>query len=241
MKKKLLFALLCAATLPAAPALANDSIELSGNVGFVSQYSFRGIAQSDESVALQGGFDVAHTSGIYAGMWGSNIDFNSTDNADLEVDLYGGYSGDFKGISYDIGAIYYAYPGADSGTNYNFWEAAVALGYDFGAFSASASINHSPNFFGDSGDAQYYALGVDVPLPKDITFSAHVGHQDIDNNTRFGVDDYTDWSLGFGYTFKNFDLSATYVDTNLGDNASVAGDCADGCDSRVIFGISRSF
>jgi len=108
----------------------------------------------------------------------------------------------------------------------------VAIGYDFDMFSASASVNYSPEFFGETGDAQYYALGVDVPLPADVTLSAHVGRQEIDE----GVD-YTDWSLGLSYDFEGFDLSVQYVDTDLDEPS----ECADGCDSRVVFGISRSF
>ena len=213
--------------------------EISSNVGFVSEYSFRGIAQSDEHPALQGGFDVAHDSGLYAGVWGSNVDFNDGDEASVEVDLYAGYSGSFNNVNYDVGVIYYVYPGADSSLDYDFWETSLALGYDFGIFSASTSVNYSPEYFAHSGDAQYYALNVDVPLPKDVTLSGHVGHQVIDDHVAFGIgdDSYTDWSLGLGYNLEGFDLSLQYVDTSLDE----PNECADGCAERVIFGISRSF
>ncbi len=212
-------------------------LDVSANVGFVSEYSFRGIAQSDENFAVQGGFDVSHETGLYAGIWGSNVDFNDGDEANIEIDLYGGYSGSFKGLNYDIGLIYYAYPGADSSLDYDFWEGSFAIGYDFDLFSTYASVNYSPEYFGDSGDAQYYSLSVDVPLPKEFTLSAHVGYQEIDDNDAFGVPDYTDWSVGLGYNFKGFDLSVQYIDTDLDEPE----ECADGCDSRVIFGVSKSF
>ncbi|MDH5723482.1 MAG: TorF family putative porin [Alphaproteobacteria bacterium] len=242
MKKQDLLGVLIFYTLTMAPlsvqATTNDwDVEISGNVGFVTEYSFRGIAQSDEHIAVQGGFDISHGSGLHAGVWGSNVDFNDGDEAHVEVDVYGGYSGSFHDVDYDIGVIYYAYPGADSSLDYDFWEGSFALGYDFDVFSASASINYSPEYFGNSGDAQYYALGVDVPLPADFTLSGHVGYQEIDDNAAFGTPDYTDWSVGLGYTFEGFDLSLQYVDTDLDE----PGECADGCDSRVIFGIDRSF
>ncbi len=227
---------LCALSLAtAAPAFADD-FEFSGNAGFVSEYSFRGIAQSDEHPALQGGFDVSHSSGLYAGVWGSNIDFNDGDQAALEVDGYLGYSNDYEGLNYDIGAIYYAYPGADSSLDYDFVEFALALGYDFDVAAASVSVNYSPEYFGNSGHAEYYAAGVDVPLPADLSLSAHIGWQEIEHNTVFGVPDYMDWSVGLGYSFKGFDLSLSYIDTDLSKS-----ECADGCDSKIIFGISRSF
>lgn len=238
MKKLLLGALAFSALTTAPLAVQASDLDFSANIGFVTEYSFRGVAQSDEGPAVQGGFDVAHDSGLYAGVWGSNVDFNDGDEASSEIDLYAGYSGAFdNGISYDIGAIYYAYPNADSSLNYDFWEAAVSLGYDFGPLAASVSYNHSPEYFGESGDAQYYALNVDVPLPSDISLSAHIGHQDIDDEATFGLPDYTDWSIGFGYSYAGFDFSLQYVDTDLDE----PGECADGCAERVIFGVSRSF
>lgn len=223
-------------TIAKADIVASD-FDFSANVGFVSQYSFRGITQSDEQPALQGGFDVAHESGVYAGIWGSNVDFNDGDEASVEVDFYAGFSNSVDHLNYDVGLIYYAYPGADSDLDYDFWEASFALGYDFDVFAASASVNYSPEYFGDSGDAFYYGANVDVPLPADITLSGHLGYQDIDDEVAFGVKDYIDWSLGLGYSFKGFDFSLAYVDTNLDEPS----ECSDGCDAKIIFGISRSF
>lgn len=211
--------------------------DLSANVGFVSEYSFRGIAQSNENPAVQGGFDVTHDSGFYAGIWGSNVNFNDGDEAQLEADIYAGYSGNSDGVNYDLGLIYYAYPGADSALDYDFVEGALAIGYDFDVFSASASVNYSPEYFADSGDAFYYAAAVDVPLRDSFTLSGHIGYQDVDDNAAFGVPDYTDWSIGLGYSLAGFDFSLQYVDTDLDEPS----ECSDGCDARGIFGISKSF
>ena len=240
--KKLYTATMAFSALILSPLSAQASerigdFELSANVGFVSEYSFRGIAQSNENPAVQGGFDVVHDSGLYGGVWGSNVNFNDGDEAQSEFDVYGGYSGAFNDVSYDVGLIYYAYPGANSSLNYDFVEGAVAAGYDFAVLSASASINYSPEYFGDSGDAFYYAAAVDVPLPADFTLSGHVGYQTIDNNAAFGVPDYTDWSVGIGYSLAGFDMSLQYVDTDLDEPQ----ECADGCAERAIFGVSKSF
>jgi len=215
----------------------NMDAEISANVGLVSQYSFRGMTQSDENVALQGGFDVNHASGWHAGVWGSNVDFNDGDEASVEVDLYGGYAGEASGISYDLGVIYYAYPGAGSSLDYDFWEGFLTLGHDFESFSVSASANYSPEYFAGSGDALYYALRADAPLAEGFTVSGHVGRQEIDNNTSFGAPDYTDWSIGLGYMIEGFNLSLQYVDTDMDEPS----ECADGCDARVIVGVSRDF
>ncbi len=240
MNKLSVASVLCALTFSPLYAQAEDSMkdfDLFANVGFVTEYSFRGITQSDEGPAVQGGFDVTHKSGLYAGIWGSNVDFNDGDEAQLELDVYGGYSGAIQNLNYDIGLIYYAYPGADNSLDYDFWEASVAAGYDFDVCSVSAALNYSPEYFGDSGDALYYSAAVDVPLPASLTLSTHLGYQTIDDNAAFGVPDYLDWSIGLGYSIEGFDLSLQYIDTDLRE----PGECADGCDARIIFGISKSF
>ena len=240
MKNRLLAsaALFCV-TLNLFPLHANATTqigdaEISANVGFVTEYSFRGIAQSNEAPAVQGGFDISHSSGLYAGVWASNVKFG---DASLETDLYGGYSGSVDKFSYDIGAIYYMYPGAANNLNYDYYELSASIGYDFDLFSTSAAVNYSPEFFGKSGHAEYYSLSANVPLPHDFSLNAHVGRQNIDNNVAFGTPDYTDWGAGLGYSWQGFDFSLSYIDTDLKEPA----ECADGCNAKVIFGISRSF
>ena len=55
---------LAQAQQPQAPASPHT---LTGNVGFFSQYIFRGLTQTNREPALQGGFDYSHSSGLYAG------------------------------------------------------------------------------------------------------------------------------------------------------------------------------
>ena len=57
-----------------------------------TDYRFRGISQNDEDFAIQGGFDYAHDSGFYAGLWASNVDFQiqTVDDASAELDIYAG-------------------------------------------------------------------------------------------------------------------------------------------------------
>ena len=219
----------------AQPAFAAEESSFpgtfSGNVGATTEYSFRGIAQSDEHPALQGGIDWGHDSGLYLGFWGSSIDFA---DATVEMDFYGGMTGNFsEQFTWDAGFIYYAYPGSADGLNYDFIEAKGALGYDFSVVAMNASVNYSPDYFAGSGDSFYYSLGADVPLPHDFSLSGHVAYQDIDDEAAFGVPDYFDWSAGIGYAWNNFDFSLAYIDTDLD-----SGECADGCDERVIFSLS---
>jgi uncharacterized protein (TIGR02001 family) len=228
-------AVLCALAFAAPAAKAETTIggvDVAANIGFTSDYVFRGISQSDEGPAVQGGLDFSHDSGFYAGVWGSNVDFNDGDEASVEVDFYGGYSGAVNGFTYDVGAIYYAYPGADSDLDYDFVELALAGGYDFGVAALSAAVNYTPDYFGGLGDGVYYMAAIDVPLPHDFSLSGHVGHQTIDDGN-----DYTDWSLGVGYSLYGMDLSLAYHETDLDEPS----ECADGCDARIVAKISHEF
>jgi uncharacterized protein (TIGR02001 family) len=240
-------AVVCFGVLASAHALANDPLvkedaipgEFSANVALTSEYFFRGISQSDDIPALQGGFDysVGLTEGIglYAGVWGSNVNFT---DARLELDFYGGLQGEIRGFSWSAGLIQYWYPGAGDNRQYDFWEAAFTLGYDFGVAAATGSINYSPDYYAGSGDAVYYALGVDVPIGKYLTLSGHVGHQDIDNNTAFGTPDYTDYSIGASVNIIGFDVSVAWQDTDMSDSECFT--TGDLCGAATLT-VSRSF
>lgn len=235
-------ALLCLATTQAR-AEETSAIDLPGdfsaNVALTSEYIFRGISQSNEEPTIQGGLDWTYkpedqSAGLYLGIWGSGVDF---EDATTEFDLYGGINGSIDKFTWDVGAIYYAYPGSDDELDYNFWEFSVATGYDFDVLTASLSLNYSPDFFAGSGDALYPELNVAVPLPYDLTASGSVGYQWVDDNDAFGVKDYTNWSLGLGYNLEGFDLSLKYTDTDL----SEPGECPDGCSAKVLFSVAKTF
>ena len=238
------------ALFAATPAVAQDKSPIPGsfsaNVALTSEYYFRGISQTDDAPAIQGGFDyeiaVAKPVSLYAGVWGSNVDFNeagSVDGATIEIDWYGGLKGTVgqTGLSWDVGFIYYHYPGADSSLDYDFWEVQGAVGYDFGVAAVTASLNYSPENFGDSGDAYYYKLAVDVPVPgvDGLALSGYVAKQDIEKNAVFGTEDYVEWNIGMTYNVAGwFDAAINYSDTDVSPGV-------DGKEEAVLFTLSRSF
>ena len=68
MKKLYLKLLTCLGLLVSTPVLAEDSpIEFSANVGYFSDYIYRGGSQTADGAAIQGGFDMSHESGFYIG------------------------------------------------------------------------------------------------------------------------------------------------------------------------------
>ena len=91
----------------ALPAQAQDKkLSLSATAAFITDYIFRGVSNSDENPAVQASFDASY--GIfYAGIWGSNTDFGDG----IEIDYYAGIKPMWKNITFDIGGVYYTFPG----------------------------------------------------------------------------------------------------------------------------------
>lgn len=183
------------ATLIAAPLMA--SAQLSSNVSLVSNYKFRGQDQDLSKTtavkpALQGGFDYAFSNGIYVGNWNSSVNW-LTGNS-LEMDVYGGYKGEYSGVGYDVGVMKYAYPGAASA---NTTEAYLGLSY--GAFSAKYSTTVSDKYFGVS-KAAYVNVSYAQEISKGLTLKAAVGHTNFKDA---GDIDYSDYSVGAAYDLGN--------------------------------------
>src|SRR6056297_1493623 len=131
MKLSKISALCFAATtmFAASSAMAWESEDgqhsTSASVAFSSEYIWRGVSQTDGDPAISGSLDYSHSSGFYAGVWGSNVDYG--DDASAEFDAYLGYAGEFgdSGIGYDVGFLRYMFPGED----YNFNEVYGSLSY----------------------------------------------------------------------------------------------------------------
>ena len=222
-----------AQTAAPAPAPATPEHALTANVGLFSEYIFRGISQTAGKPALQGGFDYAHSSGLYLGTWASSIswlqDFGAYSRSSLEWDFYGGYKSTFPGSddwTYDVGVLYYYYPGsAYSGvTKADTLEGYVGIGWKW--LSAKVSYNFKDYFGakpkGEGTDGTYYVdLSAAYPLgDSGASLVAHYGILDVKNDgTGSGEVSYEDWKLGVAYTIpdgfmKGVEVGAYYSGNN---------------------------
>src|SRR5262249_47377561 len=96
----------------AAPASPHT---ITGNVGLYNDYRFRGIDQTFNKPAIQGGIDYSHTSGLYLGNWNSNVNQGAGyPGGNIEMDFYGGWKKAWGDWGLDLGAIYYYYPGTNA-------------------------------------------------------------------------------------------------------------------------------
>jgi uncharacterized protein (TIGR02001 family) len=235
----------------------------TGNVGIFSNYIFRGVTQTSEKPALQGGFDYAHKSGAYAGVWGSNISWLTDSGfytaSSLELDVYGGYKGAFgkSDFGYDVGGIVYYYagdkvPGAD---NANTGEVYGALSWKWITFKLSYALTEYFGFV-DSSGTLYADVSANVPIANTgLSVQAHAGYLKLAGSSAFACtfvpggptcsnDDafgYTDWKLGVSYALpKDFTVGAFYADTN-GKAAAYTVLGTNWADKQVAIFVSKTF
>lgn len=242
-------------TLLATAMLAGSTAamaEISGNVALVTDYAFRGVSQTDEQIAIQGGFDYEHESGFYIGTWASNVDSNFVGNSvdpQIELDVYAGYGMELgNGIGLDFGVLQYFYPGGDFGPGASPSDAEtteIYFGASFNEFSAQLSYSNELAFIASTESAWYLSAGYETTLMQDIGLSINIGHSfgdayDVGAGAppgEFGLpDSYTDWNVGVSKSVAGVDLGLTYVDSD-GDDVNMFGDLGD---SRVVFSVSKS-
>jgi uncharacterized protein (TIGR02001 family) len=254
-KWRALIAGLVGAALSLSSALAAEEPKsllpgsFSANVGLYTDYTFRGISQTQEKPAVQGGIDWSLDTGyqgvgVYLGAWGSNVDFNDGDEAQVEMDFYGGLTRTFGPVDAKIGFIYYAYPGAAGSLNYDFIEGTIGLsGEIMSGLTLGVSYNGTREYFGDSGDAHYFNAGLSYAVPMkglDLTLFGNAGRQLIQKNDIWGTPDYWDWKIGATLAVTpNISISAFYTDTDISKADCTGG--SENCDARGQLSLVAAF
>jgi len=229
-----------------APAAAETApppaITISGSATIASDYRFRGVSQSDREMAVQGGITVAHESGLYGGVWASNLaGWGTFGGANMELDLIGGYKAKLAdNATLDVGLTWYMYPGGADKTD--FAEPYAKLTGTTGPATLTAGVAYAPS---QQAIGKWYDTGADAvagvynrPGAKDdnlylwgdgalavagtpITAKAHVGHswgQDGLGPNATAVSPtgrYWDWSLGADATYRNLTFNVSYVGTDI--------------------------
>ena len=237
MNTKVLFFSLLLAT--AAPVLAADEpaldLKVSGSVALVSDYRFRGVSQSNNGFAVQGGLTLNHASGAYGGFWASILaGWGTFGGSSMELDLIAGFKLPVGEGTLDTGLTWYMYPSGASETD--FAELYAKLSGAVGPVSLTAGVAYAPkqealgNWFpvgrpanpGDkednlylSGDAVYGVA--DTP----ISLKAHIGYSDGNpglgpNGTSVApTGSYWDWLIGADFVAGPVTLGVAYVDTDI--------------------------
>lgn len=226
-------ALAAVATPVLAQDEATDGFSVVGGAALVSDYRFRGLSQSGEEAAVQGYATIKHDSGLYAGFWGSSINFaNGT-----EVDAIVGYARDLGGVTVDGGVTYYIYPGSTYSSDV--FEPYLSVSGAIGPVTAkvgAAYIFEGQNAAGDQDNIYLYTdLAAAIPSTP-LTLKAHYGYSD---GFIGAGGNYADYSVGATATWKALTFGASYVNTS--GFANKAGREALGADGAVVFSVSADF
>lgn len=235
------FCFFCIAACTTGALAGESTSNLTANLTFTSDYVFRGISQSQNGPAVQGGIDWT-SDRFYAGVWASSIDFGG--GAPSEIDIYAGFAPTLGTVDLNFGAIYYAYPKANDPASgeFNYFELNAGARRDFGSATVNLALNYSPDYFGESGNALFFEGSIGVRLGRNFELSSAVGHQWIENNAAFGTPDYLTWNVGVGYTWEQFTLDLRYHDTNLSRTQCFGGGPgADVCSARAVLSITANF
>jgi uncharacterized protein (TIGR02001 family) len=188
---------------------------LTTNMGYVSDYRARGVSQTWRKDAVQGGLDLTHSSGFYAGAFGSNVTPNTYPRANVELDLYAGYNGEIaavEGLGYTVGAIGYFYPNGSwdkytlggvsedgvrqtpQGGRWDTYEANAGISYKWLSAKGSVTLGdwygaeQKTGWTKSTRGTTYLELNAAIPTPLDgLTLIGHVGRLDVNGelNTAF--------------------------------------------------------
>lgn len=216
---------------------STQAAEVSGTIGFTNDYRFRGISQTTGDAAIQGSIDVAFENGVYAGMWGSNVDWG--DDANIEVDYYLGFSNDISdNLSYDLSFAYFTYPGYETADG-DYAEVSFSLLYSGLNLAGNnlgdlaATFAYSNDYFNSGDDSKYIAVDYSYGVTDNISLDLHAGHSFGAAWDGYGYEDY---SIGLSGSLAGLDLAVNYL-TNTLDVAKTN----DSDDNALVFSVSRSF
>lgn len=187
-----------------------DAENFSANITLTTNYIYHGETQTNDNPAIQGGFDWGYDA-FYLGVWGSNVDFQSGDS--VEIDYYGGFTGEIDSFDYDLGVFYYTYPGAnDEGSEFDYFEFIPSISYTFDSPyepSTYVLLGYSPEFFGEEG------TGVNVEGGLSFTFGdfgvdAAIGNQWIDGDFSGANIEWLYYNIGVTTSAIDFDLDLRF-------------------------------
>ena len=240
------------ALLGSAPAFAQEEekfLTVSGSVGLVSDYRFRGVSQTDKEMGVQGGITLSHASGFYAGTWGSNLaGWGTFGGSNTELDLFAGYKVALgEGMALDAGLTWYMYPGGASETD--FAELYAKLSTTVGPVNLLGGVAYAPKqqalgrwyfsgasastgVYDDAGDKEdniYLWADISSAIPDTpITLKGHIGYSE--GNSGLGPNGtsvaptgkYIDWLVGADFAVPSTPLTVgvAYVDTNISKGES---------------------
>ena len=223
---------------PSPSSNTSNGGKVNSQFNLISNYVFRGISQTNNTPAAQGGVSYTQVNtGLYGGVWVSNSHFKDSfgNITYLEFSPSLGVSNRINDhLNYDVAVSYYLYPGVKQ-ANYPEFNAYVY--YDL----ITTHIAYSNDVYATKKYGMYYNVGLNYPIPTKYAFNyegvriaAAVGYSQLPNGQ--GFRSYQDYSLLLSKTIQQFACAIQWTDTNRRsfDNAALKG-------NLFVVMIGRSF
>jgi uncharacterized protein (TIGR02001 family) len=198
----------------AAAAVLSSSVasaEITANAGIFSNYIWRGVTQTSDQAAGQGGIDWSGGPGFYAGTWVSNVDFDGTGSG-YEMDVYGGWGGEAGNFGWDLGVITYQYPVSPSSNFTEVYATGSIVGFTAGIWY---TVDKASGITNPAGDDDIYLYGAYDFTAKDIDYSLFIGNYSIDADSNA---DYTHYGASIGKDGFSFAVDKNDIEGGNADN-----------------------
>ena len=214
------------------PTLSSTVVDM--DIGLATDYVRSGISQNDGGAALQLGLGVANSSGLYAGLWASNIDHDAVDFDAEAVGYIGLYHALSAEWAFDLGATHYSFIGGDNSIDQDYAEFhAKALWRD----ALMLGVRYTDNWF--NRDSSRLIVETAYTFQRDTfaieLYLAQHSLSDATDNANYGIgeDSYLHFRLGVTRTYNSWDYRFAVERTNLDDEFDAA--------TNFSFGIHRYF
>jgi uncharacterized protein (TIGR02001 family) len=190
----------------------DDPLEFDGYISVATDHRDRGVSLSGSDPALTGSLTVSKGS-FFAGAFGAWA--KDLNGRETQTEFFAGYILPLGGWDLTLSGELDSFHGNGSSSFYP--EVKASLSRDYGLAYVSGGLSWSMNgrWNNPYNDSTYTWLDVDVPIPSlpEYTIIGHIGHDFIDGNSNV-----TDWSIGMSAFIKDFEVSASYVDTTYKDS-----------------------
>lgn len=201
--------------VPAAYAdeAPKSDFTITGSVDVTTQYRLRGISQTDNRAAIQGGITVSHKSGVYVSTWASNLGgYGTFGGSNMELDLIAGFTKPVGKVTLDGGVVYYVYPGTQG---HDYVEVYGSGSGKVGPVNAKLGVYWAPQQNNIGGHNVWVYTDLGLPIAKTpFTLKGHVGYSSGNSGYTHGKD-IVDYAVGGEVAWKNLTLNVSYIGTDV--------------------------
>lgn len=212
MLKSMTVFLCITALLPVTAMAQDDPIEFDGYISVATDHRDRGVSLSGSDPALTGSLTI-YKGGFFAGAFGAWA--KDLNDQKAQTEFFVGYMMPLGGWDLTLAGELDSFHGNGDSSFYPEIKASLSRDYGLAYVNGGVSWSMDGRWHNPDGDDVYTWIDLDVPIPTlpEFTVVAHAGRDFIS-----GYDNVTDWSIGVSAFVKDFEITASYVDTTYADN-----------------------